>query len=250
MSPLLEVKNLKIKIASKTICETMNWQIKPHEIWGVLGQNGCGKTTFLLTLSGLLQPNSGNIFLLEYPLNQLKRKEIAKHLGILFQDTSFQSFHQTVYEYTRTGRYPHLKYFSIESTQDRLIIERSLADMNLDHLIHQSVETLSGGERRRLNIATLLTQSPLVYLLDEPMNHLDLHYQIKILDHFYHLAKTKSVAVIMTLHDIRIAQKYCDQIILFMNEGEFLLGTPEVILNKENLERVYRCTIDKDLLQI
>src|SRR6185437_17086970 len=139
-------------------------------------------------------------------------------IGILFQETPADLFHQTVFEYSSSGRYPHASHF--ENRENLQIIEQALLDMDLLHLNRQLVHTLSGGERRRLNIATVLAQTPRIYLLDEPNNHLDIRYQIQVFEHFKKLSKESAISVVMALHDLRLAKKYCDKIILLSGTGE------------------------------
>lgn len=113
--------------------------------------------------------------------------------------------------------------------------------MELLHLRQAVVTQLSGGEKRRLAIAALLVQTPSIYLLDEPTNHLDIRHQLSIMQHFVSLAESKQAAVVMTLHDIRLARAYCSHIVLIFPNGETQQGTPEVLLTKSNLSELYGC---------
>lgn len=235
---LLETQNLTLRISKNTLCENLNLQVKHGEIWGILGSNGSGKTTLLKTFAGL-HIAKGEIRLNGKSLSSTPIKEMAQIVGILFQE-SRDVFPLTVSEYCSSGRYPHLNYLGWETTEDRHILQQALIDMELTALSTQNILTLSGGERRRLSIATLLAQSPQLYLLDEPTNHLDLRYQIKILNHFQKLAQSKSVSIIMSLHDINLAAHYCDRILLLLGNGQYLSGTTKNMLNEENLSYLYQ----------
>jgi iron complex transport system ATP-binding protein len=243
MTILLETKKLTLQITSKLICHNLDLQIRTGEIIGVLGTNGSGKTTLLKTLAGLLPIASGEIWLSQQKMSTLSQKNIAQQLGFLFQDTQ-DIFPQTVVEFCSGGRYPHLNYFAWENEQDKKIIEKALYVMGLENHATQNINTLSGGERRRLAIATLLTQTPEIYLLDEPTNHLDLYFQIKVLNHFKMLAKQNSVSILMSLHDINLAAYYCDRVLILCGDGTFLLGDPVHVISKENLERIYQCPFE------
>jgi iron complex transport system ATP-binding protein len=239
MTPLLETKNLTVQIADRIFCQQLNLQIHPGEVWGILGRNGSGKTTLLHTLCGLLPVSFGEIWLQEKSLTKLSRKEIARNIGILLQETQ-DFFPQTVFEFCSNGRYPHTSYFPWKNAQDKQMITQALYTMELENFAYRKVKTLSGGERRRLSIAALLTQTPQLYLLDEPTNHLDLHYQIKILNHFKQLAKKNSISVIQSLHDVNLAARFCEKVLLLFDDGEVLMGSKENILTTENLSRLYQ----------
>jgi len=232
MNSLLKITRLTLE-TNKKLCTDLTFNIQPGEIWGILGPNGSGKTTLLQTLAGLLPIVHGEIFLQEKNLRFLSRKRIAQQLGILFQE-NYDVFPQTVWEVCQSGRYAHPR-----SNKDDIIAKQALIDMNLDSYAHHLIQTLSGGERKRLSIATLLTQRPLIYLLDEPVNHLDLHYQVKILNHFKYLAENKSVSILMSLHDINIAAQYCQKIIL-LGAGECKVGDTHCLLTSKNLAHLYQ----------
>ncbi|MHB1946521.1 MAG: ABC transporter ATP-binding protein [Gammaproteobacteria bacterium] len=238
MTVFLETLHMSIQLADKIICRDLNLQIRPGDVWGILGANGSGKTTLLHTLANLRSPVSGEILLLQKNVNSLNAKKMARELGILLQDTQLV-FPQTVFEYCLAGRYPHLSMFAWENAADRELAMDALRMMEMENLVQQNVFTLSGGERRRLAIATLLTQGPKVYLLDEPTNHLDLRHQVNMMRHFQRLAGEGSVGIVMSLHDVNLAQQYCNKILMLGGDGCVLMGPVEEMLNVENLSWVY-----------
>lgn len=240
---MLRIENITLSIAEKILCNQLNFTVFPGQTWGILGSNGCGKTTLLHTLAGF-RKSTGNIKLFAKNLNSIPKREQAKIMGIALQETH-DVFPQTVFELCSLGRYPHLNFFSYESAIDNEITIQSLKDMDLLHLRDQKIKTLSGGERRRLTLATLLTQAPRLYLLDEPTNHLDIYYQIKILRHFSNLAQSTSISVIMSLHDINLAAQFCDHILMIFKDGDFLAGPTSTILNATHLSRLYQYPISK-----
>lgn len=238
MTALLNTQEISIHLADKIICRDLNLHICPGDVWGILGANGSGKTTLLHTLGNLRKPVSGEIFLLNKNVKSLPTKTIARALGILLQDTQF-TFPQSVFDYVLAGRYPHLSAFAWESAEDRRLAMSALQVMAMEKLAQQNVFTLSGGEKRRLAIATLLTQGPQVYLLDEPTNHLDLRHQINILKHVKRMATEGLAGVMMSLHDVNLAQQYCNKILLLGEDGSVLMGAVEDVLNVDNLSWVY-----------
>lgn len=239
MSILLETKNLHLASADKILCCDLNLQIKSGEIWGILGPNGSGKTTLLHALANLRAPQQGEIFLRQKKLSSYNSKQRAQRLGILFQEST-EIFSQTVFEFCLAGRHPHLSQLGWESNADKDIALQALTQMQLEKFASRKVETLSGGERRRLNIAALLTQTPEIFLLDEATNHLDLQHQAAILQHFKKLARETSVTIVATLHDINMAQYFCNKVLLLMSDGESLQDTPQEIFTQTNLQRLYQ----------
>lgn len=243
MEPLLDITHLEISVANKVICRDLNLTIMPGQCWGIVGPNGSGKTTFLHTLAGL-HPAKGNIKLLGKDITSLSQKILAKKIGLLTQTTE-DHFPQTVYELCSLGRFPHLNFFSVETAIDKKITLQALSDMKLFDICQQKVQTLSGGERKRLSIATLLTQTPELFLLDEPMNHLDFYYQVKILNHFKKLAKQDKKSIIMSLHDINLAWYFCDNVLMLYPHEKFFMGPTKTILNEQNLLVAFKHPIKK-----
>jgi len=233
----LKARQLGVQIAAKRVCSRLDLEIAPGECWGILGQNGSGKTSLLHTLGGLLAPREGAVYLADCELKRYPAKKRARLLGLLLQENQ-AAFPQTVWEYCLTGRYPHVDSF-LESEADRAATRQALAIMQMSEHRQQNVLTLSGGEGRRLALATLFAQDPCLYLLDEPLNHLDLRHQRLLLHYLRERLREKKIAVLMALHDINIAEQYCDRVILLSGAGEARVGTKEEILTEENMSALY-----------
>lgn len=244
MSALLETHHITLQAGKRVLCKDLTLRIQAGEIWGILGPNGCGKTTLLQTLIGLLPLVSGEIYLQGKNISSMSSKNIAQTIGILFQD-SHDVFPQTAWEVCSNGRYPH----ATSAGYNHRVVKQALLDMDLTEKANQRVHTLSGGERKRLSIATLLTQTPDVYLLDEPTNHLDLHYQVKVLNHFKCLAENASAAICMALHDINLAAHYCQKVLLLFGDGSHLIGTVSSLFTDETLSRLYQHPLEKISIQ-
>ena len=245
MSNLI-AERITIAINNKMICQDLNLAIRPGDIWGLLGPNGCGKTTLLHALAGLHPLIEGDMKLDNHFYTTLSVRSIAQNIGILFQHFH-SSFPQTVWEYCLTSRYPHLSYFKKESSKDKHIVMQALQLMALDPFMHKTIDHLSGGEKRRLAIATVLAQTPSIYLLDEPTNHLDVQHQMRVLNHFTDLAQNNTAGIMMALHDVNLAQQFCNRILLLFPDGCIQQGTANEMLTVENLTRLYQHPIKKIL---
>lgn len=241
-SPLLEIRDLSVDIGGKQICRDLSLTLCAGQRWGLLGVNGVGKTTLLHTLAGLRAPQQGMIRLFNQPISTLSRRVVAQKLGLLLQD-EIDPFPGTVLETVLMGRHPHLGHWQWESEHDITIARDALQDVGLSNLESRQINTLSGGERRRLALATLLTQDPQLYLLDEPTNHLDPHHQIELLTllsaRISDSENTIPRTLLMILHDVNLVTRFCDHLILLFGEGEVTCGPLEEILNTDCLERLY-----------
>lgn len=236
MNPL-RATELVVDIPGRSSGQPLNFTVEPGQIWGVLGPNGAGKTTLLHTLAGLRAPRRGRVQLGERSLTECKRRQISQQLGLVFQDRQ-DGFPATVLETALIGRHPWLSPWQMESGEDEVKAQEALQALDVAHLQDRLVNTLSGGERQRVSIATVLTQSPDTWLLDEPTNHLDLHHQVSVLGLLTAQAK-RGCSVFMCLHDLNLAARWCDHILLLFPDGEACWGLSEQMLVPSALERLY-----------
>jgi iron complex transport system ATP-binding protein len=236
---LLSVHELTIEIGGKLVCQQLNLALAPGQSWGLLGANGTGKTTLLHTLAGLRRPLAGEVRIEGLPLNHLPRRQRAQLLGLLPQDSQ-DPLPATVLETALIGRHPHLHAWQWESIDDLKAAHSMLAMVDLANETQRQVGTLSGGERRRLALATLLLQSPRIHLLDEPANHLDLRHQISLLDLVRQRALDTGGTLMMSLHDLNLAARFCDHLLLLFGNGETLAAPTDEALTPANLKRLYQ----------
>ncbi len=236
---LLETRALQVVIGDTTVCRDLDLRINAGERWCILGRNGSGKTTLLLTLAGLRLPCSGQIALQQQAISSLPRRQIARQLGILFQDQT-DAFPANVLDTVLTGRHPWLGPLQWETDADLEKARAALRAVDLADIEQRIVTTLSGGERRRLGIATLLVQDTQLLLLDEPTNHLDIHQQIQILQLVSDLAAKDNRAMLLVMHDLNLAARYCNRFLLLFGDGETTQGDAAEVLTRPNLERLYQ----------
>lgn len=235
---LLQTQALGVEIGGKTICRDLNLAITAGQRWGLLGVNGAGKTTLLHTLAGLRTPAQGQILLDNEALATLPRRSIAQKIGLLLQADE-DAFPGTVLETVLSGRHPWLDAWQWEGQREYALARTALRDVELEDFEQRQINTLSGGERRRLALATLFTQDPQLFLLDEPTNHLDPHHQIELLSLLSERVDEKERASIMILHDINLATRFCDHLLLLFGEGEVLCGPAAEVLNTDTLSQLY-----------
>jgi iron complex transport system ATP-binding protein len=228
---------LRVEVAGRELVRDLTLSVQSHTITSILGCNGAGKTLTLHTLAGLRPPSGGQISVAGQPLASWPRRSLARQIGLLTQ-TSDDPFPSTVLESVLIGRHPHIGFWSWESNADRRIAGEALATVALAEAAQRDVTSLSGGERRRAAVATLLAQDPEVFLLDEPINHLDPHHQIQVLK----LLREKAVAgraVVMTLHDAGLAARFSDYAVLLFGNGEWQYGPTSEVLTAATMTRLY-----------
>ncbi|WP_018875138.1 ABC transporter ATP-binding protein [Thioalkalivibrio sp. ALJ7] len=235
---LLASHDLVIDVPGRADGSPLSLTVNPGQCWGILGPNGAGKSTLLQTLAGLRTVRSGHIEVQGRALRELSRANLARRLGLVFQ-THHDGFPATVLETALIGRHPYLRPWDIETAEDYERARASLAAMDLADLEHRMVDTLSGGERQRLAIATVLTQDPNLLLLDEPTSQLDLHHQVAVLNRVRGIVAQAERAAVLVLHDVNLAARYCDHLLLLYPDGQACWGPANTMLVPSALERLY-----------
>jgi iron complex transport system ATP-binding protein len=235
----LATRNLSVSIGSVTVCRALDLDIEAGSRWAILGVNGVGKTTLLTTLAGLRAPDAGTIRVDDLPLADFAPRARARRLGLMMQEDSFHinDPETTALEVALLGRLPHLDWWRGESAHDEQLAQTALAAVGLSDIAQRRASMLSGGERRRLALAAMLAQEVPLCLLDEPTSHLDLHQQIAFMDL---LIGWDGRTLVMTLHDVNIAARYCTHALLLFGDGQWCAGPVGEMLSAEVLTRLYR----------
>jgi iron complex transport system ATP-binding protein len=234
---VLTASGVGIEAGARQLVSNLDIELAAGEFTAILGRNGSGKTLTLHTLAGLRRPQQGSIGIRGASLGGMGRRAIAQRIGLLMQDLE-ESFSTTVLEAVLIGRHPHLKTWQWESAADERIARDALTRVNMQDFAARTTDGLSGGERRRVAIASLLAQSPDVFLLDEPTNHLDPHHQVAVLDLFRRQADGGRT-VIATLHDPTLAARFADRVILLFGDGRWTSGPTRDTLTAESLSELY-----------
>jgi iron complex transport system ATP-binding protein len=235
--PLLSCSQLRVSVPGRVLVDDLDLTLSAGEFVAVLGQNGAGKSMTLLTLAGLRAAETGRVELLARDVFSSRRQDTARHLALLPQVID-DIFPATVFDTALIGRHPHIGRFEWESDRDRDIASQALAAMGLADLATRDILTLSGGERRRLAIAQILTQAPDVYLLDEPSNHLDPQHQLDALRVFRETADA-GAGVIASLHDVNLAARFADRCLLLFGDGRWVFGDSGQVLQAATLSELF-----------
>jgi len=236
-NPVFSCDDLSVAVAGRMLVEGLSFQVRPGELLAILGQNGSGKTLTMHTLAGLRPAAQGRVLLGDNNVSTGNRQDTARRLALLPQHVD-DIFPATVLETAMIGRHPHIGRFEWESPRDIAITQAALAAVDLEELAQRDVMTLSGGERRRLAIAQVLTQQPEVYLLDEPTNHLDPQHQLDALRLFRGKAN-EGAAVIASLHDVNLAVRYADRCLLLYGDGRWDIGNTNEVLDESRLSELF-----------
>jgi len=208
----------------RTILRDVSLRLRPGAIVGLLGPNGCGKTTLLRLLSGMLTPQRGEVLIAGSLVSALTRRDIARRIAVVPQETH-ATFEFTVIDVVLMGRYPHLGPFELEGPADLEIAQRALEATGTGHLESRPFASLSGGEKQRVVIAGALAQTADVMLLDEPTASLDLAYQLEVAALLRNLNRTRGTTMVVCTHDLNMAAALCDEVVL-LRDGAVLAHGP------------------------
>ena len=241
--PRLSCRSLDVAVAGHRLVRALDFKAQGGEFIAVLGRNGVGKTLTMHTLAGLRAPAAGQVELDGRELSAWAGRERARRLSLLPQTTE-DPFPSTVFDSALIGRHPHLPFWQWEGAEDFDRAREALADVGLAGLEARAVESLSGGERRRLAIATLLAQDAAVCLLDEPTNHLDPQHRNEVLELFRARADA-GLLVIATLHDATLAARYADRVLLLHGDGRWQFGDAATTLCVAGLAELYRVPVEE-----
>jgi iron complex transport system ATP-binding protein len=242
MSESLAVRAATFRIGAKPLLQDASFALEPGQLCGMVGLNGAGKSTLLRCLAGDLHVSSGDVELSGRPLHQWPRRERARRIAVLSQETQID-FPLTVFEVVLLGRAPHVHLR--ESKRDHEIVFQTLDTMEVAHLAEREYPTLSGGEKQRVQLARVLTQlwrepgqsaaEPRYLLLDEPTSSLDLIHQHRTMQIVLGIA-TGGVGILVILHDLNLASRYTHQL-LVLKDGRIVAAGPTQELLKASLIR-------------
>lgn len=235
---MIQADRVSKSMDGKPILKEVGFHVPEGSFFGIIGPNGSGKSTLLKLISGVEPVSSGEVRVRDKRIAEFPRKELARQLAVLPQD-SLPQVGFTVREVLELGRYPFQDWLGRETADPSQLIDGVVEKLGLQKLENRSISVLSGGERQRVALGKTMVQEPRIVLLDEPTTYLDIGYQIQMMDYVREWQRDCGLTVVAVLHDLNLAAMYCDRV-LVLHEGMALgVGTPEEMLKEELLERVY-----------
>ncbi len=236
---MLKINNLEFSYrSSKKILEKIEFDVENGECVAILGNNGAGKSTLLKCLNKIIIPQKGSVAVNGTDLLQLNRLDIAKNTAYVAQKNEANRI--TVYDVILLGRKPFIKLSPTK--RDYEIVEEIIENLKLQDLSLRLIDELSGGELQKVMIARALAQQPKVLLLDEPTSYLDLKNQIEVLQLVQRITKERKIVVIMVIHDLNLALRYCNRFLFLKENSVFCYGGLEV-MTSENISEVYQVPV-------
>ncbi|MEA1909272.1 MAG: ABC transporter ATP-binding protein [Euryarchaeota archaeon] len=232
----LKVEDVEFGYNGTLVLEGISIDLDRSEIIGIVGPNGAGKSTLIRCIDRILTPRGGTILLDGADMGKMTRMEIAKEMGYVPQTTT-RVFPATVFDTVLMGRRPHLGWKS--SVDDVDIVLGVLELLGIMEFAMRDFNEISGGQQQKVLIARALAQEADILLLDEPTSNLDIRHQLEVMEIMQGIVRAKSISAIVAIHDLNLASRYTDRL-LMMNGGRiFAAGDPESVLTVENIRRAY-----------
>ncbi|MCD4844868.1 MAG: ABC transporter ATP-binding protein [Methanosarcinales archaeon] len=232
----LKVNNIEFAYNSTPVLENISMELDRSEVLGIVGPNGTGKSTLIRCIDRILKPQQGTILLDEHDITNMKQMDIARKMGYVPQSTT-RVFPASVIDTVLMGRRPHLGWKSSEEDMDKVL--EILELLGIMEFAMKDFNEISGGQQQKVLIARALAQEADILLLDEPTSNLDIRHQLEVMEIMKNVVKKKGISAVMAIHDLNLASRYTDRI-LMMNEGRiFATGDPASVLTIENIKHAY-----------
>jgi iron complex transport system ATP-binding protein len=239
----LRTESVTVGYGEEPVVRDLSLTVPDGKVTTIIGPNGCGKSTLLRTMARLLKPTSGAVVLDGEPVHDLATKEVAKRMALLPQSPVAPEG-LVVRDLVGRGRHPHQRWFSQWSPEDERVVAAALEMTDTSDLRDRALEQLSGGQRQRAWIAMTLAQDTDLLLLDEPTTYLDLAHQVEVLDLVTRLNRERRRTVVMVLHDLNLAARYSDLIVVMKDGVIAAQGAPHEVFTRELLAETFGLSAD------
>lgn len=236
---MLKIKGVSLSYGTNEVLKNINLEFKSRKLYGIIGPNGAGKSSLLNLISGELNMNGGEIFVKDRSFSDYKSKEFAKVLSYMRQNTIIK-FPYTVRELVDMGRYPYEDVSKLEN--DRVVLNK-IELTGLSEYMNREVTNLSGGEKQRAVFAKILAQESDIVLIDEGFSNADIYHKIEFFKTLKEEVK-KDKLIIMVMHDLFLARKFCDELVLLDKNGVYSFGESHKVLNRKSLKEVFKINGD------
>ena len=238
MSGFLETEKLSVGYDGKPLIQDVCLQVQRGKIVTLIGPNGSGKSTILKTIVGQLSKVSGTVLLEGAPMERCGQKEIAKRMAILMTERIHPEL-MTCYDVVSTGRYPYTGALGLLGKEDKRIVEESLELVHGRDMADRPFDAISDGQRQRILLARALCQTPEIIVLDEPTSYLDIRYKLELLTILKTMVREKNLAVLMSLHELDLAQRVSDTVVCVSGDRIDRMGPPEEIFSNDYIAQLY-----------
>ncbi|MDE2896889.1 MAG: ABC transporter ATP-binding protein [Chloroflexota bacterium] len=236
-SASIRADELGFRVEAKALLERVRLHADQGQLVGLIGPNGAGKSTLLRAIAGVLRPQEGAVWLEGEELKTIPARDVAARMALVPQIAPY-THGFTARELVLMGRYPHLGRFQIEGAADEAIAREAMELTETEEFAERTLDTLSGGERQRVFVSRALAQQPRVLLLDEPTANLDVLHKLRVLDLVRRLVD-EGLTAVAAIHDLGMAARYCDRLILLSNGRVLAEGTPEEVLVPDIIESAF-----------
>ncbi|MGN0137249.1 MAG: ABC transporter ATP-binding protein [Candidatus Methanomethylophilaceae archaeon] len=238
------ISGLEFGYSSSPVLKDVNLEVNGPQLISIIGPNGVGKSTLIHCINKILSPTKGVVMIDGEDVSGISIKEMAKKVGYVPYATS-DAFPLSVVDTVLMGRHPHSGWKSLDHDLD--VVYSTLKLINIEHLAMRSFDELSAGQHQKVMLARGLVQEPEVLLLDEPTSNLDIKHQMEVTRILRNLSQEKGILIIMISHDLNIAAKYSDNMVMLSNGSIYAVGTPKEVLTKENIKAVYG--VDSEIIE-
>jgi iron complex transport system ATP-binding protein len=239
---MLDIVGLQVSYGERAALQGVDLSVAAGEVVGLVGPNGCGKTTLLKAITRVIPWDSGEVLLLGASASKLSRQELSRRVAVVPQNPLLPVGY-TALEVVLMGRTPHLGFLDQEGAEDYRQAREALQRVGAADFAERRVDELSGGERQNVVLARALAQDAPILLLDEPTANLDIGHQMAVFQQVRELAQQSHLAVLAAIHDLTLASLYCDRVALMDAGAIVATGRPQQVLTAANISQVYRAQV-------